>query len=75
MLAIAYAHQFVKLCLALQAIAEIGIGAARLRRPARFGHGGEALQGSADICGRSAPREHQPPPGVSGPASSSTPKV
>ena len=42
MLAIAYAHQFVKLCFALQAIAEIGIGAARLRRPARFGHGGEA---------------------------------
>ena len=44
MLAIAYAHQFVKLCFALQAIAEIGIGAARLRRPARFGHGGEARQ-------------------------------
>ena len=42
MLAVAYAHQFVQPGFALKAIEEIGIGAACLRRPARFCHGGKA---------------------------------
>ena len=41
MLAVAYAHQFVQPGFALQAVEEIGIGAACLRRPARFCHGGK----------------------------------